>query len=368
MKGPFLHISLFVLLINVIVNNGISQKSQYIFNQITIENGLSNNSITCIFKDSRGFIWIGTTDGLNRYDGYSFVIYKNNPLDSNSISDNFISSIIEDFSGNLWIGTQGGGLNMYNIYNEQFKAFYYDPQDEQSISSNFIFHHNSLLLDNDSILWIGTNSGLCSYDFNDGLFKRRPLKSDKEGRTEFKDIRVIFEDEKNILWIGTNSGLVKYFKNTGNIKIFKNQKNNLKSISNSIITSISEDYSRNELWVGTEDGLNIFDKEAEEFSRYFSKKGNANTISDNSITSIIKDETGNFWIGTKSGGLNKFDASKKLFTHWKYDLTNPEGLSDNYVDYLLFDKSGLLWIGTVNTGINLLDIKEKQFKLIKNRI
>ncbi len=365
MKGPFLHISLCALLINVIVNNGFSQKSQYIFNQITIENGLSNNSITCILKDSRGFIWIGTTDGLNRYDGYSFVIYKNNPLDSNSISDNFISSIIEDFSGNLWIGTQGGGLSMYNIYNEQFKAFYYDPGDVQSIPSNFIFHHNSLLPDNDSILWVGTNNGLCSYDFNDGLFKRRPL-SGEEGQTEFKDIRVIFEDEKNILWIGTNSGLVKYFKNSGNIKIFKNQKNNLKSISNNIITCISEDNSGNELWVGTEDGLNIFNKGTGEFKRYFSKKGNTNTISDNSITSIIKDETGNFWIGTKSGGLNKFDVSSKLFTHWKYDLTNPEGISDNYVDYLFYDRGGLLWIGTVNKGINLLDIKEKQFKLIRN--
>jgi signal transduction histidine kinase/ligand-binding sensor domain-containing protein/DNA-binding response OmpR family regulator len=366
MKRLFSYIFFSAVLFAITADNCISQKSQYIFNRITIEAGLSNNSITCIFKDSRGFIWIGTTDGLNRYDGYSFVIYKNNPLDSNSISDNFISSIIEDFSGNLWIGTQGGGLNMYNIYIDQFIAFYHDPRDNQSITSNFIFHHNSLLLDKDSILWIGTNNGLCSYDFNEGIFIRRSLKSDQEGETEFKDIRVIFEDEENILWIGTNSGLVKYFKNSGDIRIFKNRKDNSKSISNNIITSVSEDILRNELWVGTEDGLNIFNKETEEFVRYFSKKGNANTISDNSITSIIKDETGNFWIGTKSGGLNRFDAAKKLFTHWKYDLTNPEGLSDNYVDYLFFDKSGLLWIGTVNTGINLLDIKEKQFKLIKN--
>jgi signal transduction histidine kinase/ligand-binding sensor domain-containing protein/DNA-binding response OmpR family regulator len=366
MKRLLQHISLFAILYAIAIYNGISQKSQYIFNRITIENGLSNNSITCIFKDSRGFIWIGTTDGLNRYDGYSFVIYKNNPSDSNSISDNFISSIIEDFSGNLWIGTQGGGLNMYNVYDEQFKPFYYDPRNKQSIPSNFIFHHNSLLLDNDSILWIGTNNGLCSYDFKDGLFRRQPLNSDQEVQTEFKDIRVIYEDEENILWIGTNSGLLKYHKNSGDIKIFKHQKNNLRSISNNIITSVSEDPYRNELWVGTEDGLNIFSKESEEFTRYFSKKGNLKTISDNSITSIVRDEKGNFWIGTKSGGLNKFDATKKLFTHWKYDPTNPQGLSDNYVDYLFFDKSGLLWIGTVNTGISLLDVKEKQFKLIRN--
>ncbi len=186
MKRPKKYIFLSALLIAVIAGNGFSEKVQYIFNQITIENGLSNNSITCILKDSRGFIWIGTTDGLNRYDGYSFVIYKNNPLDSNSISDNFISSIIEDFSGNLWIGTQGGGLNMYNIYNERFKAFYYDPRDNQSIPSNFIFHHNSLLLDKDSILWIGTNNGLCSYDFNEGIFRRRQLKPDQEDKLNLK--------------------------------------------------------------------------------------------------------------------------------------------------------------------------------------
>ncbi len=365
MKRLFYCIFLVTLLF-AIENNSISQKSQYIFNQITVENGLSNNSITCIFKDSRGFIWIGTTDGLNRYDGYSFVIYKNNPSDPGSISDNFISSIIEDFSGSLWIGTQGGGLNMYDLHSEKFKAFYHDPLDEQSLPSNFIFHHNSLLLDKDSILWIGTNNGLCSYDFNSGIFERQPLKSDDERQTEYKDIRVIYEDEENILWIGTNSGLIKYYKDSGETKIFKSLKSNSKSISNNIITSISEDNSGNELWVGTEDGLNIFNKNSEVFHRYFSKKGNVNTISDNSITSIVKDETGNFWIGTKSGGLNKFDAAEKLYTHWKYDLKDPEGLSDNYVDYLFFDKGGLLWIGTVNTGINLLDIKEKQFKLIRN--
>jgi signal transduction histidine kinase/ligand-binding sensor domain-containing protein/DNA-binding response OmpR family regulator len=356
----------FFYLLLLTFSSGISQKSQYVFDQITIENGLSNNSITCIFKDSRKFIWIGTTDGLNRYDGYSFVIYKHTPSDSNSISDNFISSIIEDFNGKLWIGTQGGGLNVYDPYTEKFTSFYYDPANERSIPSNFIFHHNSLLLDEDSILWIGTNNGMCSYDLNPGVFRRHPLKTRGNDKNEFKDIRIIFEDSEENLWIGTNSGLIKYLKNTGIIKIYTNNKNNSRSISNNIITSISEDVRRNELWVGTEDGLNIFDKRNEVFYRYFSKKGNEKAISDNSITSIIKDEAGNFWVGTKSGGLNMFDASKKEFSYWKYDPANADGISDNYVDYLFFDKSGLLWIGTVNAGINLLDIKEKQFGLIRN--
>ena len=349
----------------IIEVKGAPQKEQYRFTQISTENGLSNNSITCIFKDSQGFIWIGTTDGLNRYDGYSFVIFKHNPSDSNSISDNFISTIVEDFSGNLWIGTQGGGLNIYNPYIEEINSFYHDPENSNSIPSNFIFHHNSMLLDKKNILWIGTNNGLCTYSLDDNLFIRKPLISKKKDPDEFKDIRVLFEDNEDIIWIGTNSGLIKYFKNTGNIKIYRHNKNNPKSISNNIITSISKDESRNELWVGTEDGLNILDKKNETFERCFSKKDNTNTISDNSITSIIKDESGNFWIGTKSGGLNMCNASKMEFLHWKFDPTKTEGLSDNYIDYLHYDKEGLLWIGAVNKGINILDIKEKKFTLIR---
>lgn len=279
------HKNLILFLVSVLYfSQTFSQKNQYIFNQVTIENGLSNNSITCIYKDSQGFIWIGTTDGLNRYDGYNFVIYKHNPADLNSISDNFISTIVEDYSGNLWIGTQGGGLNKYDPYLDRFSAFYYDPENANSLPSSFIFHHNSMVIDKDSILWIGTDNGLCNYDLKKKIFKRYSLKPNNYNQDEFKDIRVIYEDNNNILWIGTNTGLIKYSKNKGVIKIYTSGKNNPYSLSNSIITAISEDKLRKELWIGTEEGLNIFNETTEIFTRYLNKKEVAGTISDNSIT------------------------------------------------------------------------------------
>jgi two-component system, sensor histidine kinase ChiS len=358
------YVALIFLTINVL--NVFSQKNQYIFNQVTIENGLSNNSITCIFKDSRGFIWIGTIDGLNRYDGYNFEVYKHNPSDLNSISDNFISTIIEDYSGNLWIGTQGGGLNKYDPQIDRFISFYYDSKNINSLPSNFIFHHNSMIIDKDSTIWIGTDNGLCSYNIRKNLFNRFLLKSENYNHDEFKDIRAIYEGRNNILWIGTNTGLVKFSRDQGILKVYVGNKNNQHALSSNIITALAEDVKRNELWIGTEEGLNIFDETKEIFSRYLNKQGKPGTISDNSITSIVMDENNNFWIGTKSGGLNKCGPADKKFVSWTYNSTSSNGISDNYIDNLFFDKKGLLWIGTVNTGINILDVKEKKFGLFRH--
>ncbi|MFC2137094.1 two-component regulator propeller domain-containing protein, partial [Bacteroidota bacterium] len=360
-------INLLSLTISIVfLSNIFTQNNQYLFNQINEENGLSNNSITCIYKDSRGFIWIGTTDGLNRYDGYDFLIFKHDPSDSSSISDNFISAIVEDFVGNLWIGTQGGGLSVYNPYSESFKTHYHDPDNINTISSNFIFHHNSLHIDKNNILWIGTDNGLCSYNLNEDVFIRHELLLENEDKNKFKDVRIIFEDRNEMLWIGTNSGLIKYSKENGILRTFINNKNDPTSISNNIIIAIEDDYTREKLWIGTEDGLNCFNLKNETFIKYFERSENNNSISDNSITSIVKDNTDNLWIGTKSGGLNKYDPVSNKFASLKYDPANNSGLSDNYIDYLYYDNEGLLWVGTVNTGINLLDLKKKKFSLIKN--
>ncbi|MBN2349588.1 MAG: response regulator [Bacteroidales bacterium] len=345
---------------------GFSQENNYRFNQISIENGLSNNSVTCIYKDSRGYIWIGTTDGLNRYNGYNFIVYKHDPSDPNSISDDFISTIIEDHSGNIWIGTQGGGLNMYNYLYDRFTRYYHDPNNPNSISSNFIFHHNSLLLDEDTLLWIGTDNGLCRFDIKNGVFDSPKLNIKTINGNEIKDTRVIFKNDDHVLWIGTDAGLLRYTKATGETKLFEQQPGVPGSISNNIITSISSYSATENLWIGTEDGLNLFNKKKETFTRFYNIAGDYNTLSDNSITSVVEDFTGNYWIGTKSGGLNKYNPATKGFNFWKYDPANNYGISDNYVDYLYYDNEGILWIGSINAGINLLNIEDNKFTIIRN--
>jgi signal transduction histidine kinase/ligand-binding sensor domain-containing protein/DNA-binding response OmpR family regulator len=343
----------------------LPQKNQMLFRQLTIENGLSNNSITCVFKDSRGFIWIGTIDGLNRYDGYGFTVFKHSTQDQYSISDNFVSTIIEDYSGNLWIGTQGGGLNKYDPVLDRFTSYYSIPKDSNSLPSNFIYHHKSMLLDKDSVIWIGTDNGLCSFNISNSQIKRYNLTFKNTSNSQLRDIRTIFEGENEILWIGTNDGLIKFHKQKGCLKIYSTQKSKSQWISNNIITSVAESNDLTEIWVGTEDGLNIIQQDKELIKHYYYDKSNQGSISDNSITSIEKDEDGNFWIGTKSGGLNKYNFADDKFYHWISNPNNSNSLSDNYIDNIYYDKKGFLWIGTVNNGVNLLDIKPKKFELLK---
>jgi len=253
-----------------------AQQGRFVFDQLSEENGVSNNSITCILKDSRGFIWIGTIDGLNLYNGYDFKVFKHNPSDSNSISDNFISTIIEDFAGNLWIGTQGGGLNKYDPNMEKFEIFLHDPNNENSICSNFIFHHKSLLLDKDTILWIGTDNGLCKLDLKTGKFEHHDLVCQTSAGNRVSDVRVIFEDNQNQLWIGTDVGLIRYHKETGKTSLYCKEKGRPGSISNNIITSIADDNDNKRLWIGTEEGLNLFCPEEKKFINLWHKKYHLN--------------------------------------------------------------------------------------------
>ena len=194
---------------------------------------------------------------LTDNDGYTFTVYKHLSSDLTSISDNFISTIVEDYSGNLWIGTQGGGLNKYDPVLDRFTSYYYNSKDTNSLSSNFIFHHNSMLLDQDTILWIGTDNGLCSFNVKKNQFKRYNLSDANHAQNEFSDVRTIFEGKDHILWIGTNNGLIKFQRGKGVLKVYAFHKDQPFTLSNNIITSIAENSKKNELWVGTEEGLNI---------------------------------------------------------------------------------------------------------------
>ncbi|MGC8802467.1 MAG: two-component regulator propeller domain-containing protein [Bacteroidales bacterium] len=342
------------------------QANYFLFHQLTLEQGLSNNSVTCIFKDSRGFIWIGTIDVLNRYDGYTFVTFRHSNNDTNSISDNFISTIVEDSLGNLWIGTQGGGLNCYNPRLERFTTFYSDPRNPNSLPSNFIFHHNSMLIDRRGNLWIGTNNGLCSYNLSARIFERYTLKPAGRPAEMARDIRTIFQASDQTLWIGTDKGLYQFDPHQKKVIRYLTAGNSPLSLTNNIITAVVENIPHQELWIGTEEGLNVLSLKQSTMIHYFAGKNDGQSLSDNSITALDVDEKGNIWIGTKSGGLNQYNYAKKRFFCWKQNPVDRNSLSDNYIDNLFVNRAGYLWIGTVNNGVNLVDIRPKKFRWLKN--
>src|SRR5690349_10210053 len=176
------------------------------FNHINIEEGLSQSSVRVVFQDSRGFLWFGTEDGLNRYDGYAFKIYKPDPDVPTSLSDRWITAITEDKDGYLWIGTRLGGLNRYDPRTESFTHFLHSDTNLNSLSDN---HINVLYLDKDNNLWLGTMNGLDLFNRTDNTFKHYKSTSNEENAV--KNITAIYQDSHGRFWIGTASGGLSRF-------------------------------------------------------------------------------------------------------------------------------------------------------------
>jgi ligand-binding sensor domain-containing protein/signal transduction histidine kinase len=394
----------FVFFLGSVISS-YSQQPSIKFDHLNINHGLSQNHIMCILQDKRGFMWFGTRDGLNKYDGYRFTIYRNDPKDAHSLSNNFVTGIAEDSKGMIWISTRGGGLNCYNREKDRFEQFRHDDNNSNSISSNLLndviidhadnlwlctedagvsyfdhgkkafinYHHSknddhslssnnirSVFEDSDQNIWIGT------YDAGLNLFNRKTktfihyTHNDKDKSSiSGQDIKAIFEDSKKRLWIGTmGEGLDVMDKATGTFKHFFSNQTDNKSLSGNVIQAIREDSDGN-LWIGTENnGLNVFNPDKGIFYHYQYDQIDEKSLSHNSIYSIYKDRQGSMWIGTFAGGVSM--AGKKLFTHYNHTSDN-NSLSHNNVLCITESKNGKLWIGTDGGGVNLYDPKTKAF-------
>ena len=318
------------------------QTEEYTFKQLTDADGLSQSTIFATIQDNDGFLWLGTVDGLNRYDGYEFRIFENDLSDSTSISDNFISTLFEDSDGFIWAGTINGYLNRYDKKTEIFKRFY--------INSFF-----------SAIKSPGNNF----YDY--------PLAF---SRDQLNTVTTITEDKDGYLWIGTwGNGIIKFDrKNETGTHIFNNPDNQT-SLSSNRILDILADKSGN-IWIATFGaGIDrlIKDNSAPinsefNFLHYTSKYKIENSLSDNKITSLFEDKKGNLWIGTFYGGLNKLDAinknyspEKAKFINYLHKQNSKNCLSNNTVMAIEQDFDGYLWIGTFGGGIDRFDINSETF-------
>ncbi len=237
-----------------------AQNLDIIFEHISTEQGLSEGSIYAIFQDDKGFLWFGTKDGLNKYDGYNFVYYKSNPSDSTSLSDNQVYSILQDSHGELWIGTFRG-LNKYDRIKESFTRFLHDSNDPKSISENRI---RTLCEDKQGVIWIGTDDGLNSFNPTDNKnpennsphFTHYKPEPGNVYSLSDKKIICIYEDRSENLWIGTkNGGINRFDRQKKRFIHFKHDPSNPFSLSSNEIVTIYEDNS-DILWVGTGNGLN----------------------------------------------------------------------------------------------------------------
>jgi ligand-binding sensor domain-containing protein len=335
-----------VLLIGVLFHTGLFTQDNLVFNRISTTDGLSQSSVYCIAQDHDGFMWFGTQYGLNRYDGYTFKNFKNDPYDPLTISDNYIQSILVDKSGVLWIGSWDEGLNRFNSKDQTFTRYAYSPTDPTTIGSNRVL---CIYEDKSKELWIGTTGGLNKLNRKTGQFTR--YVHDKMDPLSLcnNEVWSICEDRHGDLWIGTADGLDRFDRGNDRFHHFTYNENNPNSLCFNNIRCVYED-SYGDLWIGTWKGLDKFDRENNRFIHYKNEEKKLNSLTDNRIRCIFEDSSRKLWIGTIEG-LDRFVRETNGFIHYKNDPTNPFSLSHNEIQDIYEDKSGIIWIGGQG-GIN----------------
>jgi signal transduction histidine kinase/ligand-binding sensor domain-containing protein/DNA-binding response OmpR family regulator len=350
------------------------------FSSLSISDGLSQSTVFSIKQDKTGFLWVATADGLNRYDGYTFSVYKHNKTDENSIQSDLIRHIYFDKDNRLWLGT-GTGLSFYDRENNKFLNYPLNTQ------VNYIYQHTP------ELLYVATNAGAFKFDNKTKSF--HPIVT---GGGNLAQIQIIINynnllliggdnglfmsplDEehfvpfskellgKNIidllpydrgLWVATEGDGLYHFDNSGRMTQYKHAENNPQTISSNYVRSLCLDMQER-LWVGTFNGLNILNETTGHFDRYYNNEIEKETIAQNSVRSLYLDNQGAMWIGTFYGGLNYYHPLRNRFGRLNH-IPYTNSLNDNVVSCITEGKPNELWIGTNDNGINVYDIHTQRF-------
>ncbi len=343
---------LFIILMTGIILFPATKTVQ--FSHISIEHGLSQTCVACIYQDKIGFMWFGTLDGLNRYDGRNIKIYQTNPNDPNSLSDNTVWAICGDKSGDLWIGT-GNGLNKFDSVNEKFIRFKNKPGDPNSLSGNDI---RSLYVDKSGKTWIGTYlNELNKYDPGTGKFTHYEGPADYP----FKSVFAICEDTRGFLWIGTPSGLYRFELANERFVYYKNIPRDANSLSEHSISSLHYDEGSGMLWIASlGGGIVKFDPQKEKAYRYRYDPQAKSSLVSNYIRAVCMDKHNTLWLGTFMG-LSRFNLPSEEFFNYKHYPNEPTSLSNDYILSIYEDRSGAIWVGTNGSGLDIYDRKLQKF-------
>lgn len=309
-------------------------------------------------------MWFGTQEGLNRYDGFHFLVYKTDILNESSIACNYVLSSFEDSDGNLWFGTADSILLKYDRLNNKFENYKLDIQINNSTSG---FSISSIDEVSKGKLWLGCSGpGLIEFDRFNFSYKCRKIISVENDEAIGNKITCMKTDGNGKIWIGTwDEGLIIYNYNSASYEQYRNKNNETNSISHNRIRFISEDSSGN-YWIGTARGLNKFDKDKKMFSGVSPINDAANIFKDDCFTSMNEDKENIFWFGTRKNGLVKYNLNNDLMIQYKNDFNNFSSISNDFVIRLYRDRTNVLWIGTVGGGLNRIDNERKKFYRINN--
>jgi ligand-binding sensor domain-containing protein/signal transduction histidine kinase len=378
-----------------------SQPSNVNFNQITVTDGLSQNSVNYIMEDRFGFMWFGTQDGLNRFDGYDFKTYRHQPGNPNTLSHNFVWCMYEDKDGIIWIGTFGGGVSRLDPAIDIFTHFKNAEGDKNSLSDNRV---TSIVEYPEGTLWIGTDDGINKLDKKTGKIKRYLTRGSDNGSKKILNrisfINALPGDE---LWMISDSGLTSLDTKSEEIKFYSsapfdeklslegvlgitNENNallvscrigvvkidfdsrtsslvlyNKSSGENSLTYFFAYPDKGDHYWISTDKGLLLFDKHSGISSLYESSSTNLKGITHNNIISIYRNKAGVIWIGTRNG-LNRVDRVKDDFGLIKYDANSNNTLASINIGAFIEDRKGRLWIGS-QEGMTLYEPEREKFTI-----
>ena len=394
----------FLFFIGTILNaQGLDDKNHALkFQHFTSSIGLSQRSVMAILQDKKGYVWFGTRDGLNKFDGNKFVVYRHNSGDKKSLSNNYIQTLYQDSKARLWIGTQDG-LNLFNPEQDNFISIKYSDS-KNSILSNIIW---DIIQPNENTLWLATSNGISQVDIStmkisklkktssNSIFSNRdtrnflktkdgnlwicntqdivvynPIKGfikkynfpvNKNFDKYTQDRPTLFQDSKNMIWLGYERGLALF--NTKS-KLFIDYEFQGKKAISSPIRSFSEDLSGN-LWMGSYSGIFTLNAEHTILRNIVHDEKDDTSLNQNSIYKIICDSRGDMWIGTWGDGVDYFNNDNDVFKEISSGDTNTK-LNYKIVSGMTEDKNGNLWIGTEGGGLNFYNRKSKTFTYYKN--
>ncbi|RRB06955.1 hybrid sensor histidine kinase/response regulator [Larkinella rosea] len=351
----------FLLAIFLFDSPSEAQTGMVRFKHITTNEGLSQSNVTCILQDKRGFMWFGTQDGLNLYDGYSFTVYRHDPNRPKSLSDNYVRALYEDRKGQIWVGTDDGGLCMLNKNTDGFTIYRHIKRDTKTLGTNRV---TAIAEDRKGNLWIGTESGLCRFNPATNTFTRYVNQSGIPGSLSHDFVRDVLVDRKDQIWIATfGGGLDRLDTLTQTFRHFANRPADKTSLSHNSLKKLFED-SKGRLWIATEGGgLNLLNTDQQTFTRFMHDPAQPTSICLNDLNSLAEDSYGKLWVGSENGGISVLNENRTAFYHYPYDENNENGLNNGSIYSICRDRSGNMWLGTYSGGINFFDREPAKFEL-----
>jgi diguanylate cyclase (GGDEF)-like protein len=365
------------------------------FQRLSLDEGLSQTTVLSILQDRQGFMWFGTEDGLNRYDGTQVTIYARDASDPESLPNNVVWALAEDAAGDVWVATEGGGIARWERRRDRFvrygtgqglgsdnvrtllvdrqgrvwigtrdagldvldprtgavRHFRHRREDAASLSDDSVY---ALAEDRAGRLWVGTNGGLDRLDgAREGVVRVAQDAKNANGLAD-THVRSLFHDAEGTLWIGTEGGGLTALSPSGRFQRWRAARGDRQSLSSDAVRALLED-DAGRLWVGTRQGLNLLERESGLFQRYLHHPADPRSLGDDEIMSLYQDHGGVLWVGTRTAGVHRWNPRTWSFGHHRADASDAQSLGHDYVTSFSMAPGGRLFVGTFGGGLDAFD-------------